>query len=412
MKLPLSLLFVLCTLSITRAEKENSPAGVTFTKHQLHVDYISEGATITDLDGDGNADIVAGPLWWKGLDFKNKFAFAPYQSFPLKGAKPILKNYATNFFSFPDELTGDKWTDLIQIGIAGKPAHLIINPAARTWPADTKHDCAECHTIHKRVCHESPQYLNIIGDQQKELLFFAQGRIALARPTQDHRKLWETLYISDASKPKKPFVHGLGAGDVNGDNLQDILEKDGWWEQPKDWDQKTLWKFHPFPFAPKKGGAQMYAYDFNGDGHNDIVTALDAHGYGLVWYEQIKKDESITFKQHIIMAKKHEKTSKRVSFSQLHALLCEDIDGDGIKDLITGKTYYAHLGKDPGAEDPAVIYWFKTQRNKNKTVEFIPHLIDDNSGIGRQISIGDLNRDQKPDIVTSNKKGVFVFIQN
>lgn len=38
-------------------------------------------------------------------------------------------------------------------------------------------------------------------------------------------------------------------------------------------------------------------------------------------------------------------------------------------------------------------------------------MIDDDSGVGRQISTGDLNNDGKIDIVTSNKKGVFVFIQ-
>ena len=101
-----------------------------------------------------------------------------------------------------------------------------------------------------------------------------------------------------------------------------------------------------------------------------------------------------------------------VSFSQLHALECSDIDGDGIMDIVTGKCYYAHNGNDPGFEDPAVLYWFKTKINTNGTVEFVPYLIDDNSGVGRQINTGDLNNDGKIDIVVGNKKGVFAFIQN
>ena len=88
-----------------------------------------------------------------------------------------------------------------------------------------------------------------------------------------------------------------------------------------------------------------------------------------------------------------------------------DIDNDGILDIVTGKCYYAHNGKDPGAEEPAVLYWFKTTRNLDGSVTFIPHKIDNNSGVGRQISSGDLNQDGKIDIVTANKKGVFVFIQ-
>ena len=89
-----------------------------------------------------------------------------------------------------------------------------------------------------------------------------------------------------------------------------------------------------------------------------------------------------------------------------------DIDNDGIKDIVTGKCYYAHNGRDPGAEQPAVLYWFKATRNKDGSTEFIPYLIDSNSGVGRQISTGDLNKDGKMDIVVGNKKGVFAFIQN
>ncbi|MFM7974624.1 MAG: hypothetical protein ACKO8U_06070, partial [Pirellula sp.] len=36
------------------------------------------------------------------------------------------------------------------------------------------------------------------------------------------------------------------------------------------------------PFCP--GGADMFAYDVNADGLNDVITSLDAHGYGLVWW--------------------------------------------------------------------------------------------------------------------------------
>ena len=41
---------------------------------------------------------------------------------------------------------------------------------------------------------------------------------------------------------------------------------------------------------------------------------------------------------------------------------------------------------------------------------FVPHLIDDNSGVGTQVVAGDLNGDKWPDIVVGNKKGTFVFM--
>ena len=42
---------------------------------------------------------------------------------------------------------------------------------------------------------------------------------------------------------------------------------------------------------------------------------------------------------------------------------------------------------------------------------FVPHLVDDMSGVGTQVTVGDLNGDALPDIVSANKKGAFVFLQ-
>lgn len=33
----------------------------------------------------------------------------------------------------------------------------------------------------------------------------------------------------------------------------------------------------------------MHVYDVDGDGDGDVITSLAAHGYGLSWFEQIKK---------------------------------------------------------------------------------------------------------------------------
>ena len=40
--------------------------------------------------------------------------------------------------------------------------------------------------------------------------------------------------------------------------------------------------------------------------------------------------------------------------------------------------------------------------------DFIPHIIDDNSGVGTQVMAVDVNGDGKLDVVVGNKKGVFV----
>ena len=42
---------------------------------------------------------------------------------------------------------------------------------------------------------------------------------------------------------------------------------------------------------------------------------------------------------------------------------------------------------------------------------FVQHLVDSDSGVGTQFFTGKANADGKPDIVTANKHGVFVFTQ-
>lgn len=403
------ILITAASVTLMVSAKEVPGTHVGFQKIQLLDKYISEGASIGDINADGIPDIVAGSLWWQGPDYKKSFAYAPVNFFPIKG--PGVSGYSSNFLSFTTHITADKWIDIVRVGLPGQPGDWIMNPGENPLPPDnTEHTCTHGKT-QDDICNESPQLVNVIGDEKPELLAFSHNQITLAIPNPDPEQPWQVLPISPKDKRFQKYTHGLGVGDINGNGLMDILEKAGWWEQPADWDQQSPWKFHPYPFAPGQGGAQMFAYDIDGDGDNDVITALNAHAYGIAWYEQIQVDGEITFKKHIIMPDKPEANAYGVTFSQPHAMACVDIDGDGVKDLVTGKRFYAHNGKDPGADDPAVLYWFRTSRQQDGSVEFIPYLIDDNSGVGCQVATGDLNGDNKIDIVISNKKGVFAFIQ-
>jgi hypothetical protein len=89
----------------------------------------------------------------------------------------------------------------------------------------------------------------------------------------------------------------------------------------------------------------------------------------------------------------------------------EDVNKDGLPDLITGKRFFAHQGHGPGGMEPAVLYWFELLKDgKNKPV-WVRHLIDDTSGVGIQFVTEDMNKDGLLDIVIGNKNGVFYFEQ-
>jgi len=403
--------FLLISLASACAQVKTPPStDVSFTRIRLLDKYVTEGASIGDIDADGNMDIVAGALWWKGPDFEKSYAYAPVKYYPITG--PGLEGYATNFFTFPYDFDGDEWTDILRIGLPGTDSKWVKNPGEKKRTIDDTIPEPSYNIALMNVCHESPNLVNVIGDDKKELLAFSEGRLVLGIPNIESEEEWDVLAISPHDPERFPvYSHGLGVGDINMDGQVDVLERSGWWEQPKDWDKSSPWKYHPYPFSPETGGSQMFVYDVDGDGDNDVVTAMNGHGYGLSWYERFEEKEGIEFKEHKVMTNKPEDNSYGVCFSQLHAMGCADIDDDGILDIVTGKCYYAHNGRDSGGEDPAVLYWFKTVRHSDGSAELVPYKIDDDSGVGRQISIGDLNNDGKRDIVVGNKKGVFAFIQ-
>lgn len=363
-----------------------------FDRLQLGDKFYAEGATFGDLNRDGHQDLISGPYWYAGPDFKTKHEYYPVKEWSING-------YSDNFFAFVNDVNKDEWPDIVIIGFPGKEAYWYANPQKQSghWKRSLAHPVVD---------NESPTYTDLTGDGEPELVFHTGGQLGYAGPGKDPTKPWSFHAVSPNLKYGR-FTHGLGVGDVNGDGKQDILEKNGWWEQPADLQKAGFWTRHPFKFTGA-GGSQMYAYDVDGDGDQDVITSKAAHAYGLSWFENVKKDGEITFVEHPIMGSKPEENKYGVVFSQLHAVDLVDMDGDGIKDIVTGKRFWAHQGHDPGAKEPPVNYWFKIVRTPNG-VDFLPYQINDKSGVGTQVVAGDVTGNKLPDLVVGNKSGTYLL---
>ena len=366
-------------------------AGPAFERLALSEGVYTEGASFGDVNGDGKIDLLAGPLWWEGPDFKKSHRYRPGESVPAEG-------YAHNSFqSWVRDMDGDGRADVFQVDHDGNfHLDLYLQPAepSEDWPR---------HRVVTKMGNESPELADLKGDGNPVLLAMQEGKIGYFSPDwNEPQKPWRFQPISE-KRADSAYYHGLGFGDLNGDGRVDILEKGGWYEGPEGPHFSGNWTFHPYLFS-MKGGAQMLVYDVDGDGDNDVVTSLAAHAWGLAWFE----NDDLSFTRHELIPEEKKPGVGGVVFTQAHALVTGDFNGDGLTDFATGKRYFAHNGNDPDSTGSAVLYWYELER-KDGHAEFVPHLIDSDSGAGTQLAAADVNGDGKTDLGIGNKKGVFVF---
>jgi hypothetical protein len=404
----------------TPPQARSAEQKITWKKTVLDTKFRSEGVAVADVNKDGRIDVLNGEYWYEAPDWK------PHEMQPYMDHKDGLGNYSRVFCCWAEDINGDGYPDLIVIDYPGLPCYWMENPKGQATTEDGKPLHWKKHPIWHSACNETPQYADLLGTGKRVLIMGFQpkdkateGQMAYFTPGKDPTALWEMHPISEPSTPPtivdgKPvpgtgkeipgtqrFSHGLGVGDINGDGRKDVICTDGWWEQPERPDGKTPWKFHPVNLG--EPCADMITYDMDGDGKADVIST-SAHKFGIWWHQQRgpDKDGNPTFQRFDLFPK---------LVSETHAAHLVDIDGDGRPDLVTGKRWWSHGTHEPGSDGPAAIYWFKNTKGPDGITQFTPMLIDDDSGIGTQFVVADINGDGLLDIVTSNKKGVRVIVQ-
>ena len=345
------------------------------------IDKVSyEAASVFDVNNDGKLDIVSGEYWYEAPNWK-KHKICDVQR---EG------EYYDDFSDIPLDVNGNGYMDIITGGWWGKTLRWRENPLGR--PEEWKvHDIDECGEI------ETVRAFDIDGDGILEIIANTPGmpqafyKLALDSQGKGTGK-FKKFTIMD-----KPSGHGLGFGDINGDGRPDIILKNGWLQAPED-RLNGKWIFHQ-EFDLESASIPIIVYDVNKDGLMDLIVG-QAHAYGLHWWEQKKESsgERAWIKHDIDLES-----------SQYHDLQIVDIDNDGELELITGKRYRAHCGRDPGANDPIGLYYFKIDKGsfQKNIIDYGP--AEKASGCGIYFAVADLNKNGWSDIVAPGKEGLYLF---
>lgn len=407
-------------------------SNISFEHVELDDQYHTEGASVADINNDGLNDIVTGHYWYEAPSWTRHTIRAPLKDavaipkmsdhikiyFETGGESNIWsKAYPLAFFSFHDDVNKDGWIDVIAVDITSAGFYWFENPkgVGGEWPQ---------HLIMNYTRNESPVFMDLLGTGKPQVITGAaetadaSGKLyAIEFPDEGGFKI-HTIEAENEGRNTGATLptHGLGVGDINGDGLNDVVfgsgegfldkegreaprqsyDEGGWYEQVLDENGNRSWQWHIID--PSVSFSQMHVTDVNSDGKNDFISGM-GHGRGLFWFEQVGEDQ---WKRHIIDD----------TYTQPHASELADIDGDGVGDIITGKTPLAHLGlKDPEEFGTPYLYWYKIIEGDDGNPLFERHLIDDSVGVGRQITVTDINNDGLLDIAAGTRHGVHIFLQ-
>ena len=214
-----------------------------FRMQRLSDFYYAWGAGAADFNHDGVLDVVAGPHIFLGPDYTRR------REIYLQVASNPSDEYTMDcWMQFVDDFTGDGWADVITAAFlavdpipGAERCVLYVNPKGRVAPVGQASRRAGVQQRRLRSCDD------LDGDGKSELVYGAKAQMRYAKPNPANptgRGSFATsrsrgLRLRTASAPATSTATGAC----------DIVNPNGWWEQPAAGSTQEPWTYHPQAFG-------------------------------------------------------------------------------------------------------------------------------------------------------------------
>lgn len=373
---------------------------VRFRRHAINPQSEFSAAAAIDVNQDGKLDIVSG-AWW--------YASPKWERHRLREVE-LIGNRFDDYSNLPLDVDQDGDLDLVSINYRSKSLYWVSNPgrSGGEWPK---------FVIDTPGPSETGFLADINNDGQLDLVPNGTKFAAWYSRSSNRDGSGKVQYLRH-DLPEEIVGHGIGVGDINGDGRVDLVSPNGWAEGPKD-PIKDRWLWHAEFKLFRDCSVPMICTDVDRDGDTDIIWGR-GHNVGLYWTEQRSGDKKFAADSPLLSQLPAEIGAALVgetkwvthaidtSWAAAHAILIGDIDGDGRQDLVAGKRFQGHDGRDPGENDPLAIYWYKFIEASRTWQR---HTISLGAGCGMDLDpkLVDIDADGDLDILAPARSGLHLL---